>query len=377
MNLSYQSVQDNEGAVALPLSPVQPAKHQQKLSRKLFFLTAFSLSSAALMGSAVGLVVYQSRQLYILNRASQFQFMRTPFDHSSQQSPYRPYYENQGSNHTGGAMDSTATHSGHHRHHFHGHHGHHWKFLIISTWLPVLVWLSTMLASSVWMASRRWFSRYISAKRGIQVSQWIFYSFWIMISAADEVQRDLFELKRSTKGMDQVAEAMDDSNAIDVSFEVKAKIRQMITPLTVMLVVAVGALGLATGLLTASSTVMERELYKEFEEVEDQLLEDGMSRNVNDTKTEKEKDATTLSSISSSSRTASTKKMHYSKAQLLKLACLILALLGSQMKVFQWVIQPESKTFDIFGTVFSVSGLALLLGPNVCVAMFILATVAL
>jgi len=231
------------------------------------------------------------------------------------------------------------------------------------------------------MTSRRWFSRYISAKRGIQVSQWIFYSFWIMIAAADEVQKELFVLKKSTRGMDQVAEAMDDSNAIDVSFETKAKIRQMIAPLAVMTVVATAALGLATGLLTASSTVMERELYKEFEEVEDQLLEDGLSRNDNDTLTEKEKDATTLSSTrsssSSSSPTASSRRMRYSKAQLFKLSFLILALLGSQMKVFQWVIQPESKTFDIFGSVVSVSGLALLLGPNVCVAMFILATVAL
>lgn len=280
-------------------------------------------------------------------------------------------------------MDGTTIQpdTAHFRHQHHGHHGHHWKFLIISTWLPVMIWLSTMLTSSTWLASRRWLPRYISAKRGIQVSQWIFYSFWIMISAADEVQKELFALKKATRGMDHVAEAMDDSNAIDVSFEAKSKIRQMIAPLVVMTVVAAAALGVATGLLTASSTVMERELYEEFEEVEDQLLEEGISCTDNDTFAEKEKDAatlsTTLSSSSSSSSTSSYRRMRYSKAQVFKLSCLILALLGSQMKIFQWVIQPESKTFNILGSVVSVSGLSLLLGPNVCVAMFFLATVAL
>ena len=67
----------------------------------------------------------------------------------------------------------------------------------------------------------------------------------------------------------------------------------------------------------------------------------------------------------------------YSKSQLAKLSCLVLGLFGSQVKIFQWVIQSETKTFNIFGSVVSISGLALLLGPNVCVAMFIIATIAL
>ncbi|KAG0043578.1 hypothetical protein BGZ83_011263 [Gryganskiella cystojenkinii] len=384
MTSTYQPVAGNDSAVNVSASVEPCKKRQQKLSRRLFFLTAYSLSSAALMGSAVGLVVYQCRQLLFLYRSSQMQFIQPHFDSTSPSTELPSHFATV--NHDGTIGEIYDAHyQGHHgRNGHHGHGRHHLRSVLISTWLPVLIWLSAMLTTSIWMTSRRWFSKYLSAKRGIQLSQWIFYAFWILIAATEEVQKELIQLRKSTRGVDPVLEAMEDTNSIDISFEVKSRIRAMVPPLAIMTVVAVAALGFATGLLTASSTVMERELQKEYQETEDQLLleEGGLpsfndKNNSNDTQEKKELSTTDATTTCTQEQQPLSTMPRYTRSQIAKLSCLILGLLLSQMKVFQWVIQSEARTINLFGSFVSVSDLALLLGPNVCVAMFIVATISL
>ncbi|KAF9546067.1 hypothetical protein EC957_010203 [Mortierella hygrophila] len=344
---------------------VQPKSSPRELSKRMFFLASYSLTGAALMGSSIGLVIYQSRQFYILHRFSRSEEMHPRHHHGR----FHDFNNNQELEGHDQDMNSNINHDpsmhGQYPHpRFHGGgHGHHRSLqsLFFSTWLPIIVWLTSLLTSSFLIATRKWVPRAMSARTGVLVSQCVFALFWILLGAMQEVQERLVAERRAarTMGMNPIAAAMEDSNQFDVMFELKEQIRSMIVPLCTVWYLTVILLGSATGLLTASSSLLEKQLHGEYDEAvyeqeEEAVLliaEEKKALTMEDTK----QPLTTLTQRQESGRYNAGCFSRYTTTQRVKLGLLVLVLFVTQMKLFHWIIQARSLQAFIEGTSTSVS----------------------
>ncbi|KAF9118560.1 hypothetical protein BGW39_001054 [Mortierella sp. 14UC] len=354
----------------------KPKLSPRELSKRMFFLAGYSLTGAALMGSSIGLVIYQSRQFYFLHR----------FSRSDEMHPHHYHHHgrfNNNNNDTFGQDQglsnsndlSPFAHGQYPHHRFHGHHRS-LQSLFFSTWLPILVWFGSLLTSSFLIAARKWVPKGMSARTGVLVSQCTFALFWILLGAMQEVQEQLKAQRRAARTVNPIAAAMDDSNQFDVAYELKEQIRGMILPLCTVWYLTVILLGSATGLLTASSSLLEKQLQSEYDEAlldEEDLAETEELLVIADEKETVGQEACpnqvlamddtkqTLTTLtrrqdSRSSRNISVGSLsRYTTTQRVQLGLLMFALFMSQMKLSQWIIQAQSMQAFIEGTSTSVS----------------------
>ncbi|CAO3569965.1 unnamed protein product [Mortierella alpina] len=315
------------------------------LSRKLFFLAVYSLTGAALMGSSVGLVVYQNRQFFLLERVSRYGLSQslTPHTRHRQHDSHPP-----ASSHPGIPPP----------------HRHHPAFgpLFFSSLLPICVWIISLLACSVLITSRKWVPKLFSPRAGILMSQCIFSLFWIFSGAIQEVQESLVLKSRALRGLDLIAEAMEDSSKYDETFRTSAKIRTMVVPLCTVWYLTVILLGLATGLLTTSSSILEQQLLHAYEIAQlDACAEQEEVKVLNHIPHDEKTRPTHVQQLRSTLR--------YTNGQRLVLGTVILFLLATQIKFFHWVVQSQSIEAHTAGTATSVSSYLTIVGLMTGTAM--------
>ncbi|KAG0275498.1 hypothetical protein BGZ96_003768, partial [Linnemannia gamsii] len=157
---------------------VQPKSSPRELSQRMFFLAGYSLTGAALMGSSIGLVIYQSRQFYFLHRFSRSDDMH-PHHHHDYGYGHGRFgdRDNQTFDEQDQGLNSSIDPSAHGQyphHRFHGGPGGHHRSpqsLFFSTWLPILVWFTSLLTSSFLIAARKWVPRAMSPRTGVLISQ--------------------------------------------------------------------------------------------------------------------------------------------------------------------------------------------------------------
>ncbi|KAF9090330.1 hypothetical protein BGX27_002289, partial [Mortierella sp. AM989] len=220
--------------------------------------------------------------------------------------------------------------------------------------------------SSTLINSRKWVPKIISARTGILASQFMFSVFWVMLAAIQEVQERLVAERRSLMGLDPIAEAMEDTTHFGVTYKFKNRMRSLVLPLTVIWYFAVVILGVATGLLTTSSSTLEMQLeiaqHGEDDEVwgEEQCLMknekwEHMDKEHQELMMIESKKFLQAISTAQPTSTAIIPQTHYSTRQRFILVSLALGLFLSQMKLFQWIIQVQSLTAYYAGTTGSVS----------------------
>ncbi|KAF9154524.1 hypothetical protein BG015_000743 [Linnemannia schmuckeri] len=348
---------------------VQPKSSPRELSRRMFFLAGYSLTGAALMGSSIGLVIYQSRQFYLLHRFSRSDEMHT-HHHHHRHGRFRDHFNNNETFELDLGLNSSSdndpsTHGQYLHSRFHGGHGHHRSLqsLFFSTWLPILVWFSSLLTSSFLIAARKWVPRAMSARTGVLVSQCVFAFFWILLGAMQEIQERLIAERRAARTMDDpIAAAMEDSNQFDVIFELKEQIRSMILPLCTVWYLTVILLGSATGLLTASSSLLEKQIQEEydeavFEQEEEEAVAELLAEEIEALTKEDTKQPLTILAQRQDSRKSNNAGglTRYTTPQRVQLGLLMFVLFMTQMKLFQWIIQAQSMQAFIDGTDTSVS----------------------
>ncbi|KAF9143490.1 hypothetical protein BGX30_000275 [Mortierella sp. GBA39] len=346
---------------------VQPKSSPRELSKRMFFLAGYSLTGAALMGSSIGLVIYQSRQFYVLHRFSRSDEMH-PRHHHGRFHDFNNHqtFEGQDQGLNSNNTHDPSTHGQYPHPRFHGGgHGHHRSLqsLFFSTWLPVMVWFTSLLTSSFLIAARKWVPRTMSARTGVLVSQCIFALFWVLLGAMQEVQERLVAERRAarTMGVNSIAAAMEDSNQFDIMFELKEQIRSMILPLCTVWYLTVILLGTATGLLTASSSLLEKQLQGEYDDaVYEQEAEEEAVLLVAEKKEaltmeNTKQPLTTLIQRQDSERYNAGSFSRYTTPQRVQLGLLMFVLFMTQMKLFHWIIQARSLQAFIDGTSTSVS----------------------
>ncbi|KAF9966994.1 hypothetical protein BGZ70_000460 [Mortierella alpina] len=194
------------------------------------------------------------------------------------------------------------------------------------------------------------------------MSQCIFSLFWIFSGAIQEVQESLVLESRALRSLDLIAEAMEDSSKYDETFQTSARIRTMVVPLCTVWYLTVILLGLATGLLTTSSSILEQQLQREYEIA--QL----------DACTERE-EVKVLHHIPHDEKTRPThmqqdrSTLRYTNGQRLALGTIVLFLFVTQIKFFQWVVQSQSMKAHTAGTATSVSSYLTIVGLMTGAAM--------
>ncbi|KAF9960125.1 hypothetical protein BGZ72_007812 [Mortierella alpina] len=155
---------------------------------------------------------------------------------------------------------------------------------------------------------------------------------------------------------------MEDSSQYDESLETIAKIQAMVVPLNTVWYLTVILLGLATGLLTTSSSILEQQLQLGYEAAQvDTCAERG--------------EVKVLNYIHSDEKTRPTQKqegrstLRYTNGQRLILGTTVLLLFFTQIKFFHWVVQSQSVSAHITGTATSVSSYLTMVGLMTGMAM--------
>ncbi|KAG0314253.1 hypothetical protein BGZ99_008270 [Dissophora globulifera] len=370
-----------------------PTPYKKLISQSLFFLAAYSLTGAAMMGSSIGLVVYQSRQFFFLNRSS--------LHHYSYSHRYGlgegAYQDDSGLIHPAKYDQLHAQH--HHEHH---HTSHLIRSFVFSSWLPVLVWFVSLVLSTILFRIRKTsrlrgvaiFPEIVSARTGVLLSQFVFTMFWVMLGGIQEVQERLvmaqkgdhssFSLSPPLDLRPIVADAMDDwvtdnvmvdaDSSLTLSLELLSSpssssqdmdtrnlIMTMAIPLCMLWYLAVTLLGAATGLLAVSSSLLEKQLAHAYqqagtqamceqagrqhnqEDLDEKAVRDQVLIRMHDTKTVAMVSATTVGTVETTDS-----RHFYTTRQRAALALLILSLSLIQMRVFWWIDQAQSTvTYDI------------------------------
>ncbi|KAG0030040.1 hypothetical protein BGZ81_003142 [Podila clonocystis] len=312
------------------------------------------------MGSSIGLVVYQSRQFFFLSRLSRHDL--------TSHSPSDPLF------------NTTFPDPGvrlHHNHHGHGHgHGHHrrLKYLIFSTWLPVLVWVLSLISTIVLVTRRKWVPKIMSAKSGILMSQAIFSLFWVLLGSIQEVQEKLI-IQRTALARGESRFVQEPTHSltgegglpIDIPYLARSKIRAMLVPLCLVWYLSVVLLGISTGMLASSSSIMERRLAKAYHEAIDQEDEQYKESTGLLEKQEKESSDVHGTQVLAAMTTITTDEderplPRYTNKERVVLGVLILSLFVSQMRLFQWIIHNQTMAEYITGTSVSVSSYVTMVG---------------
>lgn len=316
------------------------------------------------MGSSIGLVVYQSRQFFFLNRLSRHDL--------TSHSPSNPLF-----NTTFPDPGAHLHHNHHGQGHGHGHgHGHRRriKYLIFSTWLPVLVWILSLIATIVLITRRKWVPKIMSAKSGILMSQAIFSLFWVLLGSIQEVQEKLImqrtALARGESVLQEPTHGLTGEGGlpIDIPYLARSKIRAMLIPLCLVWYLAVVLLGIATGMLASSSSIMERRLADAYHEAVDQEDEKytesaGLLEKEEKESTEDVHGTQVLATMTKTTSDESERPLpRYTSKERIALGALILSLFVSQMRLFQWIVRNQTLAAYITGTSVSVSSCVTMVG---------------
>ncbi|KAI7829828.1 hypothetical protein BC939DRAFT_440761 [Gamsiella multidivaricata] len=274
-------------------------------SKQLFHLTAYSVTGAALMGSSIGLVVYQRRQLSILNSTA------GPIASSpSSPSPVT----------TTTLLQQLYT-------------------FVLSTWLPFLIWWLALMTTSIFIRSRKVVPSVLSARTAILTSQAAFVVFWVILAAVQEVEEKLVskaweqQETESYGAQDRTMQydGMAQERALLIS---ETSVSKSMQAVCVLWYLAVAVLGIATGLLTTSSSILEEQLESEYQE----LVQWEDSR----CSTEKAEEDSTKGgqgmSRSQRSHGRGAVARWYTLRQQMALMLLLLVLLITQVQFFRWII---------------------------------------
>ncbi|KAG0303219.1 hypothetical protein BGZ98_006885 [Dissophora globulifera] len=371
-----------------------PTPYKKLISQSLFFLAAYSLTGAAIMGSSIGLVVYQSRQFFFLNRSSLHHYS---YSHH--------YGLSEGAYQDDSGLIHPAEYAQlHAQYHQHGHHhtSHLIRSFVFSSWLPVLVWFVSLVLSTILFRIRNTsrlrgvavIPEIVSARTGVLLSQFVFTMFWVILGAIQEVQERLvmaqkgdhssFSLSPPLDLRPIVADTMDDWVTDNVMFDADSSltlslellsspssssqdmdtrnlIMTMAIPLCTLWYLAMTMLGTATALLAVSSSLLEKQLTHAYQQAGTQAMSEQAGRQHNqkdldekavrdqvliqmhDTKTVAMASATTTGTVETTDS-----RHFYTTRQRAALALLILSLSLIQMRVFWWIDQAQSTaTYDI------------------------------
>lgn len=213
----------------------------------------------------------------------------------------------------------------------------------------------------------------MSAKSGILMSQTIFSMFWILLGSIQEVQEKLIiqrtALARGDNSSGVVQEPTQGITGegglpIDVPYLTRSKVRAMLVPLCLVWYLAVVLLGVATGMLASSSSIMEKRLADAYHEAVDQ--EESESSGLLGKEKEVMDDDHGTQVLATMTMTTDESHQHilprYTNRELVALGALILSLFVSQMRLFQWIIHNQTMAAYITGTSVSVSSCVTMVG---------------
>ncbi|KAF9098768.1 hypothetical protein BGX27_000744 [Mortierella sp. AM989] len=306
------------------------------LSKRLFYLTAYSFTGAALMGSSIGLVVYQSQQIFFLNNLGS-SLNTGVFDHSEYTSAAKFRSTSEATETKEITADTLQR----------------FVSFLLSIWLPLSIWLVALLSTSLFARFRTIVPRTVTPRTAILTSQAVFALFWIISGGLQEVEEKVSKFARSSSSSsssdneprteieDQARETYDNINEQEFALW-SQNIQSTLVSLCLVWLIAVVLLGVATGLLTTSSTVLERQLERKYQQLT-------RSENVDEKGTQPEMvclvrekscqddDSTMLVGTSDHSSIR-----RYTTSQRMGLGALVLVLFTGQMRFFQWIISNGS-----------------------------------
>ncbi|KAG0019842.1 hypothetical protein BGZ81_009560 [Podila clonocystis] len=296
-------------------------RNSSEISTALFYFTSYSFTGAAIMGSSVGLVVYQSRQFSTLSR----------LDHPSRQhtqlSELSSTFSGTSLPYPSTAITGTPL------------------FTAFASWLPYFVWILSLFATSLFVR-RTWIPKQISPRTGILASQVLFGVVWVLLGSVQEAL-ETFVQDRNHR-LDSTAVApMDDVNGRGPG-SLYAKAGQTstldqnslynmypMTPLCIVWYGAIVALGVATGLLTTSSAICEQQLIREYE--------DRMAQEQEASKEQSQLDeAVVVMDQDSTVGIVQSARYRCSTRQKALLALWVLTLMWAQLQFFRWVMSARS-----------------------------------
>ncbi|KFH73720.1 hypothetical protein MVEG_00934 [Podila verticillata NRRL 6337] len=311
------------------LSNTMATRDSSQISTLLFHLTSYSFTGAAIMGSSVGLVVYQSRHFNTLGRLQDLSSREhtQPSDLStpSEASPLYP------SSVTGTLLFSSFV-----------------------SWLPYLVWIMPLFTTSFFIRQRTWIPKQISPRTGMLASQVLFGVVWVLLGSVQEVLEAFVHDTNHRLAM--AVAPMDDVNGRGPG-SLYAKAGQTstldqnsqhnmysMTPLCIVWYVAIIALGVATGLLTSSSAICEQQLIHEFND----RMAQGQERQISKEQSQFEEAVVVDQDLTEGVEQQIAPTYHRSTRQKILLALWVLTLLWAQLQFFQWVMRsrPADATFD-------------------------------
>ncbi|KAG0324264.1 hypothetical protein BG000_002274 [Podila horticola] len=317
-----------------------------QISKALFYFTSYSFTGAAIMGSSVGLVVYQSRQFKNLNRADHFSRQYTQPSYPSSTFPEAsPSYPSPP------AVTGTPF------------------FTSFVSWLPYLVWILSLFATSFFVR-RTWIPKQISPRTGILASQVLFGVVWVLLGSVQEAL-EIFVQDRNHRLDSYAVAPADDVNDRDPG-SLYSKAGQLstldqnslhnmysMTPLCIVWYGAIVAIGVATGLLTTSSAICEQHLIHKYNDRMAQEREISKEqRQLDEAVVDIDQDLTVGVEQHASYRCSTHQKV--------LLALWVLILMWAQLQFFRWVMSSRSVDIAAIG----VSSLS----SATCMTMFSLFT---
>ncbi|KAK3811682.1 MAG: hypothetical protein JOS17DRAFT_762777 [Linnemannia elongata] len=325
------------------LSSYSPLKFSPDLTtftRQRFHQTAYSLLSATLMGSSLGLVVYQRRIISLLHNDTT----------TINSSLYPASIES-----STAAVPSTTTTT-----------FERFGVFLLSCWFPVAVWFVTLMSTSFLLGLKDVIPRCFSPRTGILVSHLVFSVVWVILASVQEVHENLSTPSHqgvwptdSSDGVQTNNNVMGVEHNPSVSSLQQPQLYQkypsmqleqqgqgqalrdsnlssMAVSLCVVWYVAVVLLGVATALLATSSTVLDSMMDQQLQEVlteEDKVVVEGgvekglVFRNTVTDTIENDTNETVTTAP----------RIKYPLVQKLTLALMILVLFYSQMWFFEWI----------------------------------------
>ncbi|KAG9068562.1 hypothetical protein KI688_010837 [Linnemannia hyalina] len=298
-------------------------------------MTPYSLLSATLMGSSLGLVIYQRRTISLLHNDTT----------TINSSLYPASIESS----TATVPTTTTT-------------TFRFSVFLLSCWFPVAVWFVTLMSTSFLVGLENFIPRCFSPRTGILVSHLVFAVVWVILASVQEVYESLSSSSHQQQPQagvwpsDSSDSVQTNNNVMRVehhpsvsslqqpqlyqkypSMQQRQQAQQgqalrdsnLTASLCVIWYVAVILLGVATALLATSSTVLDSMMDQQLQELLDQEDEDVVGGC-------EEKELGFRDTVSITVDT-SAQRMQYPLAQKLTLALMILVLFYSQMWFFEWI----------------------------------------
>ncbi|KAF9185580.1 hypothetical protein BGZ51_002564 [Haplosporangium sp. Z 767] len=234
---------------------------------------------------------------------------------------------------------------------------------LISAWVPLTVWLVILMTTTVLVRQKQFVPRMVSARHAILISQAVFGVFWVLIAGVQEVQDQMLLTTSITTPKTETAMIAQEEDALFVPLQQQQKpqmqalelshtnaqtytAQSMRVPLCVVWYMAVVLLGLATGLMTTSSTFLERQLERDLSGFNAQASTTTIqSDNEHEHQQNIDEKSTACASSSSASPTWTLNcARRYSCMQRVMLGMLVLTLLLLQMQFFQWIVASSAAT---------------------------------